>query len=336
LSNNKPTIDLIIPGLLNLPIHELNSAELEKSTPALHKLLRYANRVSNTLVDVDDILIQRLKLKQLALPYAKALRPLNNSQQLLFKPVHLKADINNAIVFPVDVDDDEMEGMIDDLQIFFKDDCEIEKLSGQTWLMTLLNCQPVSDVPHYLSALGKKVTHYLQQAKTNLVWFKLFNEMQMFLYQHDVNQQRQLKGLPLINSLWCWGADAYQEEKITNTLWFSSDNDMQKIGELYAGYSGTINDFSQADISLTNNNTDVVIVDLSILKLLKGNNEAELHQVLETLEYSIFATSLKATKHRFIVHTGGGFNFHYDSMLALKFWKKPVELSEVILQSQPQ
>ncbi|MCK4710240.1 MAG: hypothetical protein KAU21_16605 [Gammaproteobacteria bacterium] len=332
---NKPTIDLIIPGLLNLPIHELNSAELASSTPALHKLLRYANRVSSSLIDFDDILIQRLGLKQSALPYARAIYPQNNSQQLLFKPIHLKADINNAIVFPID-DDEEINSIINDFKQFFKDDCDIEYLTDDCWMMTLLNCQPVTEVPHYLSALGKKVTHYLEQAKTNLAWFKLFNEMQMFLYQHAVNQQRQLKGQALINSLWCWGADEYQGEKITNTLWYSDDSDVQKLGELYAGHSGTIKDFKQADINSTSPNSNVVIVDLSILKILKGRNETGLQQALESLEHHYFETSISSAKHQIVVHTGGGFNFHYNSKLALKFWKKPVELSNIILQSQSQ
>lgn len=327
--SGKYTIDLIIPGLLNLPLHEIDSVGLERATPALHKLLRYANRVSNSMTDFDDILIQRLGLKQSALPFAKAIRPQQEYPQILFKPVHLKADINNAIVFPLESETEEVKFLVNDLKLFFKQDCDIEYLADGVWIMTLLDCKPVTEVPHYLSALGKKVTHYLQQAKTNLAWFKLFNEMQMFLYQHAVNQQRQVDGKPLINSLWCWGGDNYQGEKITQATWFSDDLEVQKIGELYAGHSGTISEFGQ-DYS----RADVVIIDLSILKLLKGGDETCLLQALESLERNCFSSSMKKARHKIVVHTGGAVNFHYNSVMALKFWKKPVKLSDVIVQSQ--
>ncbi len=329
--DKKPAIDLIIPGLLNLPIHELSFAELASSTPALHKLLRYASRVPAALADVDEILIRRLGLQQAALPFAHAIRPQHKGPQLLFKPVHLKADINNAIVYPVNSDEDKLLSIINDLTEFFKDDCEVISLPDNRWLMTLLNCEPVTEVPHYLTALGKKVTHYLEQSKANLEWFKLFNEMQMFLYQHEVNQHRQQTGQLLINSLWCWGADQYQGEKLTDTLWFSDDSDMRKIGELYAGNADYIENIKLTDIT-----SNMVIIDLSILKLLKGNDDLDTHQVLQYVEENCFEVLMKTRKHQIIVHTGGGFNFHYGAMSDLKFWKKYSDLREVILQSQPQ
>ena len=58
------TIDLVLPGLLNLPAHELNLDELASSTPILHKLLRFAERVNSSITDFDDILIKRLGLQQ--------------------------------------------------------------------------------------------------------------------------------------------------------------------------------------------------------------------------------------------------------------------------------
>ena len=61
-------------------------------------------------------------------------------------------------------------------------------------------------LPHYLSVLGKKISSYLQQARVNLQWYKLLNEMQMFLHQHPHNQQRLLEGQLMFNNLWCWGS----------------------------------------------------------------------------------------------------------------------------------
>lgn len=322
-----PVIDLIIPGILNLPAHELNIAELESLTPALHQLLRFSNQVPSRLVDVDEIIIQRLGLKQRALPYAYAIQPAKKGRQLLFKPVHLKADINNAIVYPVDENDDDIILLINDLKSYFKENCEIENLPGKRWIMRLLDCEPVIDVPHYLSAVGNKFTHYLEQSRSNLEWFRLFNEMQMFLYQHEINQQRLSKGQLPVNSLWCWGADPYLGETVTETVWYSDDPDMQSLGELYAGHSDNLN-----NLAFNEANLNTVIIDLSILKHLKGNSAEDTVQVLNGVEERC-AKLLSARQHQIIVHTGGSVNLHYRHLAKLKFWKKPATLRDFIVQS---
>src|SRR5210317_683428 len=117
---NKPAIvDLVFPGLLNLPGYEIESEDLLASTPNLHKFLRYATREKNTAYDIDRILISLLKLEQAGLPYAEAVSGRSDQFQLLFKPVYLKSDINNAIVFPVE-DKDDIAILINDLSDYFK------------------------------------------------------------------------------------------------------------------------------------------------------------------------------------------------------------------------
>ena len=286
--------------------------------------MRYADRVNNLDTDFDDILIKRLGLKQKALPYAHAFNLHKNSQQFLFKPIHLKTDINNAIVFPVEADSHDILKLINDLKDFFKEDCNIKSLPDNSWLMTLIEVQPITETPHYLSALGKKVTHYLDQAKTNLQWLKLFNEIQMYLYQHDINQQRQSKGQPLINSLWCWGADAYNDEQLNDTLWFCNDSHLQKIGELYCAHSETLEDINKTDIK-----SDVIIVDLSLLKLLKGQNH-NIQQALESVEQKYLAPLLQTNKYNINVHTGGDFNLHFKPSMAWKFWKKEQSFADLL------
>jgi len=144
----KPVVDLIIPGLLNLPIHELDGPQLLEATPNLHKLLRFAKQVETSVSDFDDILIRRLGLKQSGLPYARAIQQSTDGYGLLFKPVHLKADINNAIVFPLEEDSDEITHIIKALSEYFKVDCDIKLLPQGIWMMTLHEVKPVADVPH--------------------------------------------------------------------------------------------------------------------------------------------------------------------------------------------
>jgi hypothetical protein len=309
-------VDLVVPGLLNLPAHEINTEGLIESTPCLHRLLRFATRIPNTAYDIDNILIHRLGLKQSALPYAYAHNPVEQVAQVMFKPVYLKSDMNNAIVYPVDDFNGDIAILINDLSDYFKEDCSVKLLPDNSWLMTLNGCIPPTSMPHYLTATGKKVTHYLQQAKANLEWFRLFNEMQMYLFQHDINQKRTDAGLPTINSLWCWGADDYAGEVIQQTVWFSDDVQMQEIGRLYCNESADLTALDE------HKDKDAIIVDLSFLKALKGDWNLDVFELLLKLEKNCLQPLLQLDSVQLCLHTGGEFNFHYKTWMKWKLWRR--------------
>lgn len=318
-----PVIDLVIPGLLDLPLYELDESELKKQTPALHQLLRFAERRVNSVFDIDNILLHCLGLEQSALPYSHACQRDRHEHSVLFKPVHLKLGINNAVVFPVDIEEEQLSQLISDLQDYFKEDFDLSALPGDLYLMRLHHIQPMLQVPHYLSATGKKVTHYLEQAKTNLDWFKLFNEIQMFLFQHPVNQYRQQYNLPLINSLWCWGADTWQGEFFSEQQWFSDDNEIQALGHLYCGQSYALNEIRRIDPKLK-----ATVVDLSLLKSLKGHSAQPLRNLLMDIENNYLGDLIESANHPIQLHTASVTNLIYQPSMRRRFWKKSVQLSD--------
>jgi hypothetical protein len=320
----KKQIDLVIPGLFDLPLYEIDEAELQAQTPALHRLLRYAKRQSNSRFDIDEILSEVLGLKQNALPYAHACKPTDSGYSLLFKPVHLKADMNNALVFPVTESDENISHLINDLQDYFKVDFDIQSLPGNLFLMQLHSIQPTLELPHYLSATGKKVTHYLEQAKSNLDWFKLFNEIQMFLFQHPLNRYREKQGLPLINSLWCWGADRWQGETFSNRSWFSDDSEIQALGRLYCGESSELDDIQARELKQL-----VTVIDFSLIRSLKGHSQQPLLELLVAIENKYLQYLLEKGSHRIRLLAGSSFNVCYQSTMRYRFWKKAITLTQL-------
>ena len=52
---------------------------------------------------------------------------------------------------------------------------------------------------------GRAVQAHMPRGEDGVFWNAVLAEAQMLLYQHPVNQNRQLSGLPQINSLWLWG-----------------------------------------------------------------------------------------------------------------------------------
>lgn len=55
---------------------------------------------------------------------------------------------------------------------------------------------------------NQNIAEHFPQGEGALAWHKLQNEVQMLLFSHPVNQAREAQGLPIINSLWCYGLGA--------------------------------------------------------------------------------------------------------------------------------
>lgn len=59
---------------------------------------------------------------------------------------------------------------------------------------------------HALSEVaGKNIRARLPYGMDHLFWQGIFNEIQMLLHEHPLNQAREARGQPAINSIWFWG-----------------------------------------------------------------------------------------------------------------------------------
>ena len=98
-------LDLIIPGLFNLPLDVLDPAFLVNDLPALNQFLQYARPISNQFFDLEPILSACMGWKNFpVLPFAQAYVDQDADDRhkyLLFSPVHLKTDMYNAIIAPI-------------------------------------------------------------------------------------------------------------------------------------------------------------------------------------------------------------------------------------------
>ncbi len=52
---------------------------------------------------------------------------------------------------------------------------------------------------------GKDIDRYLPAGDERMRWHRLLNEVQMLLHAHPVNEARESRGEPAINSVWLWG-----------------------------------------------------------------------------------------------------------------------------------
>lgn len=86
-------------------------------------------------------------------------------------------------------------------------------LVGDVWLLGL-NSDPEIETTHIKQVANQDIARHLPSGDGALHWNKLQNEIQMLFYHHPVNQARESKGIPMINSLWCYGLSKSSSSKL--------------------------------------------------------------------------------------------------------------------------
>ena len=141
--------------------------------------------------------------------------------------------------------------------------------------------------------------------------------MQMFLFQHELNQQRFASGEPMMNSLWCWGGDAYRGESFPSLAWYSDDNLMRNLGELYTGTGLPVVSLPEHD-----SRQDAIVINLSLLEALKGESSREIIDLLKILDTEYLGPVMRSSTAAIHLHTGGQWNFYFTPLMAWQLWKQ--------------
>jgi len=121
-------------------------------------------------------------------------------------PVHLRLQ-RDQLVLQADqrLTVEEAAQLCDSLNTHFSaDGLHFIAPQPQRWYLRLetapnIRTQPLAQVA------GKDIHPHLPQGKEALHWHGVFNEIQMLLFEHAVNQAREERGELPINSVWLWG-----------------------------------------------------------------------------------------------------------------------------------
>ena len=325
------TFDVIIPGLVQVAEAEPAADWLQNRLPALNQILRYSRRRSSSKFDFEAMLADSLGLSSAYIPFASAFdEEYSPSQSLLCQPVHLRPDMRNAVIFSLDESEktkDHIAIIINDLSEFFKKEFSMVNVDDRLWLMQLNECQVPIRYPHLLSVIGRKADPFIQQSRENLEWYKLNNEIQMFMYSHEVNQERLQDGLPVINSLWLWGGgevtappgsiQAYCSDFLINAYLARvglNPEDPQRVNE---------RNFGQHNIYL----------DLRLLRALKGEQGHDIRSIIENIETNVFQPldgSVRSGELKLRLRIGHEFEFELGRFSSVRFWRKPANLTTLV------
>ncbi len=329
-------VQIILPGLFDLPLHELDTGFVSDELPALNRILGLARVSDNRDYSIDAIIQRALALTSpststsaslaMAQAYANADED-EPARLILAEAVHLRADLHSAVVLPIPKTSDNIQDIdivINDLNDLFKVDYDMTAVADGVFLLRLNGFDAPTHYPQVLSVLGKTITPYIEQSRQILPWYRLLNEIQMFMHQHPINDKRIRQGRLPINSLWLWGA-GQRPTLATRPRWFCDDALLNhfaaNLGLSIESCSGVA---SAGDIG------DALIVDLRLLQWLKTGLDTRLDQILLDIEHNLLKPVLQGlTGRRASLRLRAGYRHDFELRpgAKLKFWRRPGSLA---------
>lgn len=202
-----------MPGLLR-PIRDwMKDYDWQPKAEALATLLdraAYKEHLEHPYVAAAHLLGWRGK--QFPAAYFRArgqdVMPPRDGDWVCADPIHLRADASNAVVMDsrfFDLRKDEAEELMLALEPQFVGcDWNLCLGSSDKWYLQT----PSGEAPDGIwldEVTGRKLSQIPLKISDQLTWQRLLTEIQMIWHQHPVNLARQARGVPVINSLWCWG-----------------------------------------------------------------------------------------------------------------------------------
>ena len=205
-------LNLVIPGLCGpLPdIDRLNSESIQS-------LLKHLSRSDQKILSQKsfyEVLAQLFSLDACK-PFPAAVLSLLASDQYTEQgywfhadPVHLQADMDHAILrdsHGLDLNLEESEALITELNAHFQQDGIRFLINDKdSWFININDHEKISTTPVH-DVISRNVYSFMPQGEDALYWKKVMNEVQMLLYQSQVNAQREENNKLPINGVWFWG-----------------------------------------------------------------------------------------------------------------------------------
>ena len=122
-------------------------------------------------------------------------------------PVHLvlqRDSFSLAAPAPLPLDAEEVAALTAMLNKHFEADNMQFFWHEKQWFLRLeSNPNITTHAPE--ASLNKDVSAYIPTGDGAIKWASFSNEIQMLLFEHSINQAREAKKLPAINSIWCYG-----------------------------------------------------------------------------------------------------------------------------------
>lgn len=207
-------LHLVFPGLL-WPQKALRDTAFDLELPALGRLLGRGRVNWQPPATLEAWLCREFGIAAAEPPVA-ALRLLGEGGQtgnhvwLCADPAHLGMDQGRPTLTMLDIDQETMRPLTSSLAPYFQDELSgmaAEFVARRHHYLRLAGLPDIHTTPPS-AVIGRAVPSGHLAGADAPAWLRLDNEMQMLLHALPLNREREAQGLPVINTLWFWGAGA--------------------------------------------------------------------------------------------------------------------------------
>lgn len=317
--------------------------EIYQSLPApnLSRLLSKSHRVAEPAETMESWLCKQFNVpeQQHNWPIAPLmlhrdapdLTKSNKDFWLRADPVHLRIEQNHIMLADsqaFQISQQEAEEIADSINRSVADqDFSIMPFRSDRWYVRMTSAP---DMYTYTldQVTCRNINSYLPSGSDSIRWHKLFNEIQMLLHDHPVNQARESRGELTINSVWFWGGGQMPQSIRSAFTHILSNHDLTRALALAAQINsselpGNIHEWIQTQSA----GTQLIVLD-ALQSKAKYRNGYDWRETLRTLEQHWFSPIYSALKEGKIsqlaitaLNETGTLNFTIQSVDLWKFWR---------------
>ena len=313
----KNELTIVLPGLARIVGQQINAGSIP---PILAKMIKKSHfkADSTSLARLLFNHFSQTALTETDLPAAS----LMDLEQLTIKadPCYLHPDRDRLLLFAdhLDITREESRALIAEIQPLLEEfSGKLEAKNPDNWLL-VLSAMPALSFTALPEVNGKSVDTNLPQGADQRPWLRLWNEIQMKLYDAEVNQQRISAGKVPINSVWFWGAGSFIPKK---NDWSFVQGNGQLLEQLTKQSAIKLNhSLNWIDSSLSSAKQAKSLWVLDELDL-ESDWQQQLQQLDENSLQAIWAQLKNTTISKITVQIPEHGHYYLSSLDAWKFWK---------------
>jgi hypothetical protein len=243
------------------------------------------------------------------------------SSWLRADPAHVRADMATARMLAcgeLGLSASECSDIARDLKPLFGDaGFEFDPSQPNRWYLRAAVGSALPDCASPDEAIGDDLKLHLPQGVSGKRWRQLFNDSQIILHNHAVNERRIARGAVSVNSLWFWGAGVLPDwVRSSLTGVFSGAIEIHALASL-AGVSIQPLDSERFEQALAHSADSRLLIDLTELR----DDALEIHW-LQRIDRALRQRRLDSIELLF----ASGERFRIRPMHRFRFWRRVAAL----------
>ena len=203
-------LSIALPGLIWQDIGDERIYN-EITAPKLDNLIKHASTRSLEY-NFSDLIYATYASeytdKSLANTFAKQLGVARDYPYFLIaEPTHLRIDRDRLLICETELlklSFKETQIIIDNINSHFSPEIKVYAINTELWLIGLNLDVSDNQFHPILDIIGENIDNYLPRGVNGVELNKIFNEIQMLLFNLPENLARKEEGLLTVNSLWLW------------------------------------------------------------------------------------------------------------------------------------